>query len=68
MGGLLFDLGASTNNPATRAGDYVHEGWHHWAHKHGYDPSHMDGPIGACTLGKGGCDWYYWHTVGVRLR
>ncbi len=64
MGCLLFDLGTSTNNPATRAGDYVHEGWHHWQYKRGYS-GHMDGPIGACTLNSKGCDWYYWHGVGT---
>jgi hypothetical protein len=63
MGCLLFDLGASTNNPATRSGDYVHEGWHHWQHKHGYNPDHMQGPIGACTMSGSACDWFYWHTV-----
>jgi hypothetical protein len=65
MGCLLFDNTAGTGNPATRSGDYVHEGWHHWAQKHGYNPSHMDGPIGACTLGAGGCDWFYSHGVGA---
>ena len=63
LGCLLFDLGAGTNNPATRAGDYMHEGWHHWQQKHGYNPAHMTGPIGACTLTGAGCDWFYWHTV-----
>jgi hypothetical protein len=64
MGCLLFNLGNGNNNPATRSGDYVHEGWHHWQRKHGYKAEHMTGPIGSCTLTSAGCDWYYWHTVG----
>lgn len=64
MGCLLFDGDApGTANPATRSGDYVHEGWHHWQRKHGYKAEHMQGPIGACTLTSEGCDWYYWHRV-----
>lgn len=64
MGCLLFDQGSANNNPASRAGDYVHEGWHHWQYKRGYS-GHMQGPIGACTLNSKGCDWYYWHGVGA---
>ncbi|MGZ6368203.1 MAG: hypothetical protein ACXWPS_19860 [Ktedonobacteraceae bacterium] len=64
MGCLLFDFGQTNNNPATRAGDYVHEGWHHWQHKHGYKTDHMNGPIDSCTMSGAACDWYYWHTVG----
>lgn len=64
MGCLLFDLGSFNNNPASRAGDYVHEGWHHWQFRRGYT-GHMDGPVGACTLGEGGCDWFYSHGVGT---
>jgi hypothetical protein len=61
---LLFDIDAVTANPATRAGDYVHEGWHHWQYKRGYS-GHMNGPIGACTMNGRACDWYYWHGVGA---
>jgi hypothetical protein len=64
MGCLLFDSTATTGVPSTRSGDYVHEGWHHWQHKYGYDPSHMNGPVGSCTMTGNACDWYYWHTVG----
>lgn len=64
MSCLQFDDDAWSNSPTTRAGDYIHEGWHHWQYKRNYS-GHMDGPIGACTMGAGGCDWYYWHGVGA---
>ncbi len=65
MGCLLFDQRAATGNPATRAGDYIHEAWHHWQHKRNYIASHMTGPIDACTMTGSSCDWYYWHGVGA---
>lgn len=65
MGCLLFDNTSANGNPASRAGDYVHEGWHHWSQKHGYDPSHMNGPISACTMNGAACDWWYFHGVGA---
>jgi hypothetical protein len=64
MSCLLFDDDAWSNSPTTRAADYIHEGWHHWQNTRNYN-GHMDGPIGACTMGAGGCDWYYWHGVGA---
>lgn len=64
MGCLLFDINSGSGNPASRAGDYVHEGWHHWQYKRNYS-GHMEGPIGACTLNSKGCDWYYWHGLGA---
>jgi len=64
MGCLLFNPASANGNPASRAGDYVHEGWHHWQYKRNYS-GHMNGPIGSCTLTGTGCDWYYWHGVGA---
>lgn len=64
MSCLLFDRTAGTGVPSTRAGDYVHEGWHHWQYKNGYS-GHMNGPVGACTMSGSSCDWYYWHGVGA---
>jgi hypothetical protein len=64
MGCLLFDTDSGNGNPSARAGDYVHEGWHHWQYKRGYS-GHMQGPVGSCTLTSKGCDWYYWHGVGA---
>lgn len=64
MGCLLFRATSGNGNPASRAGDYVHEGWHHWQYKRNYS-GHMQGPIGSCTMTSKGCDWYYWHGVGA---
>jgi hypothetical protein len=64
MSCLQFNDNAWSNSPTTRAGDYIHEGWHHWQFKRNYS-GHMNGPIGACTQNGAGCDWYYWHGVGA---
>ena len=64
LGCLLFDQNSFNNNPSSRAGDYVHEGWHHWEYKRSYFNGHMDGPVDACTFNVDGCDWFYFHGVG----
>ena len=64
LGCPLFDVLSYYSNPGLRAGALIHEGWHHWAHKYNRNTSHLDGPVGFCKFGDGGCDWYYWHGIG----
>ena len=64
---LLYDATISQNaNPASRAGDFMHEGWHGWASKYGYTfgscGGHRSGPQGACTR-ECGCDYFYFHGI-----
>jgi hypothetical protein len=52
----LFDVGNKLSNlPSHRAGVLVHEAWHHWQTKHGFDSSHPSG----CTGDE--CDYFYRH-------
>ncbi len=63
LGCLLFHRDYPTNNPATRASDFVHEGLHMWEHTYFADYGHMKGPVGRCTEYGESCDWYYWHKL-----
>jgi hypothetical protein len=68
---LLYDGGVPgailNGNPASRAGDFMHEGWHSWMAKHGWDNGssggHRAGPVGACTFSA--CDFFYFHGIGA---
>ncbi|HEX8178081.1 MAG TPA: hypothetical protein VF525_00920 [Pyrinomonadaceae bacterium] len=69
---LLYDNNkpSANNNPASRAGDYMHEGWHAWFRRYGYNGGggscgHFTGPQGACTMDPCGCDYFYFHGVGA---
>jgi hypothetical protein len=57
----LFAPGSISNFASHRAGVLVHEGWHLWQRKHGFDSSHPTG--GASTWSQG--DKYYFHGVGA---
>ncbi len=63
----LYNANASNANPGSRAGDFMHEGWHGWLRKYDWDNGscggHRCGPLGACTAG--GCDYFYFHGVGA---
>ena len=63
----LYDPGVSNANPASRGGDYMHEGWHAWLHKYGWNNGnvggHRPGPQGNCTFSA--CDYFYFHGVGA---
>lgn len=60
---LLFDFNSGSNNPATRAGDFMHEAWHYWQLKNNILPEHMIGPVGYCDEYGPACDWYYPHRL-----
>lgn len=63
----LYNATVSNANPASRGGDFVHEGWHAWMDKYDYDNGsvggHRPGPQGACTVN--GCDYFYFHGIGA---
>lgn len=54
------------NNPASRAGDFIHEGWHGWEQEYGYNRAHFTNPEGGnCTTEGATCDYFYFHGVGA---
>ena len=63
----LYDPGSSYGNPGSRGGDFIHEGWHAWLHRYGYNNGnvggHRPGPQGNCSFN--GCDYFYFHGVGA---
>lgn len=67
---LLYNPAAQNANPASRAGDFMHEGWHAWNSKYGYNGGggscgHFNGPQGNCSMSPCGCDYFYFHGVGA---
>jgi hypothetical protein len=63
----LYSTSWTNANPASRAGDFMHEGWHGWLHKYNWNNGscggHRCGPMGSCTAS--GCDYFYFHGVGA---
>jgi hypothetical protein len=63
----LYNTAWSNANPASRGGDFVHEGWHAWMDKYDYDNGsvggHRPGPQGACIIN--GCDYFYFHGISA---
>jgi hypothetical protein len=63
----LYDPGSTYGNPASRAGDFMHEGWHAWLWKYGWNNGsaggHRPGPQGNCSFSS--CDYFYFHGVGA---
>jgi hypothetical protein len=64
----LYDPAVAPNaNPASRAGDFMHEGWHGWMDRWGWNNGscggHRCGPTGACTWSS--CDYFYFHGIGA---
>lgn len=57
----LFLENGISNFASHRAAVLVHEGWHHWQYKHGFESGHPSG--GACTWAEG--DYYYFHGLGT---
>jgi hypothetical protein len=49
--------------PASRGGDFVHEGWHGWQARRGYRGHEPNPPGGMCTLKGKNCDFFYFHGV-----
>ena len=64
---LLYNASVANANPASRAGDFMHEGWHGWmrtwSYSNGDVGGHRPGPQGACTIN--GCDYFYWHGISA---
>ena len=64
----LYNATVSNANPASRGGDFMHEGWHGWMQRWGYNGGggscgHFNGPQGACTMNPCGCDYFYFHPI-----
>ena len=72
---LLFNAEVLNANPASRAGDFMHEGWHGWLTEGNWDNGSAGGhrpctvhPDGTCTNGAcviNGCDYFYFHGIGA---
>lgn len=64
---LLYNSSSANANPASRGGDFMHEGWHAWLSKYGWSNGscngHRCGPTGSCTVGN--CDYFYFHGIGA---
>ena len=64
----LYNSSSSNGNPGSRAGDFMHEGWHGWLDKYNWDNGscggHRCGTPGNCTA-KDACDYFYFHGVGA---
>jgi len=65
---LLYNPSVSNANPASRAGDFMHEGWHGWNRRWGYNGGggscgHFTGPRGNCSMSPCGCDYFYFHPI-----
>jgi len=71
----LFNSNVPNANPASRAGDFMHEGWHGWLTEGNWDNGSAGGhwpctkhPDGTCTNGActvNGCDYFYFHGIGA---
>ena len=68
---LLFNLDPTglefRGNPASRAGDFMHESWPSWMDTWDYDNGDENGhraKQGACQAGNF-CDYFYWHGIGA---
>lgn len=64
----LYDSGISNANPGSRAGDFMHEGWHGWQDRWGYQVGHLTNPWwGNCTMPGANCDYFYFHGISAYL-
>lgn len=62
----LYDTAWANANPGSRAGDFMHEGWHAWLDKYNWNNGSVAGhrPMqGNCTVN--GCDYFYFHGIGA---
>ncbi|MCY1015787.1 hypothetical protein [Pyxidicoccus sp. MSG2] len=63
----LYNRTHPNANPGSRAGDFMHEGWHANFDKYGINNGdqggHRAGPQGGCTIN--GCDYFYFHGIGA---
>ncbi len=64
----VYSTAWTNANPASRAGEFMHEGWHGWLDKYDWDNGscggHRCGTPGNCTA-KDACDYFYFHGVGA---
>ncbi len=63
---LLYDPLRPNSNPSSRAGDFMHEGWHAWLGKYGWNNGALNGHRprqGSCTIMS--CDYFYFHGISV---
>lgn len=63
---LLYNPASANANPASRAGDFMHEGWHAWLKKYKFNNGSVGGhraTQGACSAK--GCDYFYFHGIGA---
>lgn len=63
---LLYDPARANANPGSRAGDFMHEGWHGYLRTHGWDNGSVGGhrpTQGNCSAA--GCDYFYFHGIGA---
>lgn len=63
----LYNTNWSNANPASRAGDFMHEGWHAWLKKIGFSNGTFGGhraAQGNCTTANF-CDYFYFHGIGA---
>jgi hypothetical protein len=61
----LYNPTSANANPGSRAGDFMHEGWHAWMQKYNWDNGSVGGhrpTQGNCTVS--GCDYFYFHGIG----
>ena len=61
---LLYNSSASNANPGSRAGDFMHEGWHANFFKYDIDNGPNGGhrpSQGACNTNS--CDYFYFHNI-----
>jgi hypothetical protein len=63
----MFDPTNQASVLAERAAVLVHEAWHHWQYKNGFETSHFNGPLGHCSVTGAACDTFYWHAPGSLL-
>jgi hypothetical protein len=69
----LYTSTWQNSNPASRGGDFQHEGWHAWMEKYNWNNGSAAGhrpctknPDGSCTNGActiNGCDYFYFHGI-----
>jgi hypothetical protein len=63
----LYNATSANANPASRGGDFMHEGWHAWLQKYNYNNGSFGGhraAQGNCTAANF-CDYFYFHGIGA---
>jgi hypothetical protein len=63
---MLYNSTVANANPGSRGGDFMHEGWHAYFDKYGWNNGNVGGhrpTQGNCTAV--GCDYFYFHGIGA---